>query len=119
MESILLTIKKLLGIPEEYTQYDADIILHINSAFMILRQLGVGPTEGFMILDEYAVWTDFIPDSDPRFESVKTYIGAKVRLMFDPPTGSVHMDCINKLINELEWRLNLEAETTPTNEEVT
>lgn len=118
MESILLTIKKLLGIPEDYTQYDVDIILHINSVFMILRQLGVGPTEGFTILDEFAVWADFIPDTDPRFESVKTYIGAKVRLMFDPPTGSVHMKCMEQLIDELEWRLKEEADMT-INEEVT
>ena len=111
MESILLTVKKLLGIPEDYTQFDVDIILHINSVFMILRQLGVGPTEGFSIVDENAVWADFIPAGDPRYESVKSYMYAKVRLMFDPPTGSVHMECMKQLISELEWRLNIEAES--------
>lgn len=111
MESILLTVKKLLNIPEGYTQFDIDVILHINSVFTILRQLGIGPVNGFSIVDENAVWTDFIPSTDPRYESVKSYMGAKVRLMFDPPTGSVHMECMKQLIKELEWRLNIEAES--------
>ena len=111
MESILTSIKKLLGITEEYDQFDPDIIMHINSVFMILTQLGVGPTEGFSIEDDTAVWTDFIQDVK-KLESVKTYIYLKVKLAFDPPLSSAVIESMNRLINELEWRLNVAAEPT-------
>ena len=111
MESILISIKKLLGIAEEYDQFDSDIIMHINSVFMILTQLGVGPAEGFSIEDDTAVWTDFIQDVK-KLESVKTYIYLKVKLLFDPPLSSAVIDSTNRLINELEWRLNVAAEST-------
>ena len=111
MESILTSIKKLLGITEEYDQFDPDIIMHINSVFMILTQLGVGPAEGFSIEDDTAVWTDFIQDVK-KLESVKTYIYLKVKLAFDPPLSSAVIDSMNRLINELEWRLNVAAEST-------
>lgn len=110
MNSILTSIKKLLGIIEEYEEFDVDIIIHINSVFMILRQLGVGPIEPFSISDKSAEWTDFIPADDPRFESVKSYVYMKCRQMFDPPTGA-GAEAMNNLIQELEWRLNVEAET--------
>ena len=111
MESILTSIKKLLGITEEYDQFDPDIIMHINSVFMILTQLGVGPAEGFSIEDDTAVWTDFIQDIK-KLESVKTYIYLKVKLAFDPPLSSAAIESMNRLINELEWRLNVAAEST-------
>ena len=109
-ESILTSIKKLLGIPEDYEHFDQDIIIHINSVFMILNQLGVGPTEEFTITDKAAVWSDFISDNK-KIESVKTYVYMKVRLLFDPPLSSAVMDCINKVISEMEWRLNVAAES--------
>ena len=111
MESILTSIKKLLGITEEYDQFDPDIIMHINSVFMILTQLGVGPSEGFSIEDDTAVWTDFIQDVK-KLESVKTYIYLKVKLAFDPPLSSAVIESMNRLIDELEWRLNVAAEST-------
>lgn len=111
MESILTSVKKMLGITEEYDVFDKDIILHINSVFMILTQLGVGPENGFSIIDKDDKWTDFIPEEDKRFESVKSYVYLKVRLLFDPPTGSVVMECTKQMINEIEWRLNLAAES--------
>ena len=111
MESILISVKKLLGITEEYDQFDPDIIMHINSVFMILTQLGVGPAEGFSIEDDTAVWTDFIQDVK-KLESVKTYIYLKVKLAFDPPLSSAVIESMNRLINELEWRLNVAAEST-------
>lgn len=103
-ESILISIKKVLGVPAEYTHFDLDIIMHINTAFSTLQQLGVGPDEGFMIQDETATWLEFIPE-DPRFNFVKTYIFQKVRLMFDPPASSSHIEALNKSIAELECRL--------------
>lgn len=110
MESILTSIKKLLGISEEYTHFDADLIMHINSVFLILTQIGVGPSEGFSISDETAKWTDFIQDSI-RLGAVKSFMYLKVKLLFDPPSSSSVMEATNKLIAELEWRLNVEAET--------
>ena len=109
-ESILISIKKLLGIPEDSEHYDADIIMHINSVFMILNQLGVGPSNGFSITDKTAVWSNFISDND-NLEAVKSYVYMKVRLLFDPPLSSAVMECMNRMIGELEWRLNSEAES--------
>ena len=88
MESILTSIKKLLGITEEYEQFDQDIIIHINSVLSVLTQLGVGPTEGFSIKDEKSVWTDFIEDG-LKLEAVKSYVYLKVKLLFDPPPSSL------------------------------
>lgn len=106
MESILTSIKKLLGISEEYEHFDSDIIMHINSVFSVLTQLGVGPSEGFSITDKYATWDDYLKD-DPALSFVKTYIYLKVRLMFDTATmSSTVSDAINRQINELEWRIN-------------
>lgn len=112
MESILTSIKKLLGIAEEYEHFDQDLIMHINSVFMILTQLGVGPSKGFMITDSAACWDDFIPIGSMKIESVKTYMYMKVKLMFDPPLSSAVMESMNRMINELEWRLNVAVEST-------
>lgn len=108
MDSILTSIKKLLGIDEEYTHFDADIIMHINSVLFILNQIGVGPSEGFVITGEDETWEDFMPEAKMlKVQSVKTYIYAKVRLIFDPPTSSTAMQALKDLIAELEWRLNI------------
>ena len=111
-DSILVSIKKMLGMTEEYTVFDPDIIMHINTVFGTLRQLGVGPADGFAIENKDAVWTDFIHDSDiVKFNAVKTYVYLKVRLVFDPPLSGTLVEVINRSINELEWRLNVEAES--------
>lgn len=107
MEGILVSIKKMLGIPEDYDHFDADITMHINTAFMVLAQLGVGPS-GFTV-DEYTTWSDYIPEGK-NYESIKTYIGMRVRLLFDPPSSSIVMECMNRAIHEFEWRLNSEAD---------
>lgn len=109
MDSILTSIKKLLGIDEEYTQFDSDIIMHINTAFLNLTQLGVGPAEGFLIEDDSATWGDFIGDSN-QLQAVKTYVYLKVKLLFDPPLSSSVTESINRIISELEWRLNVAAD---------
>lgn len=114
MESILTSIKKLLGIAEEYDHFDADIVMHINSVLMILTQLGVGPAEGFVIEDETAEWTDFVPDATPvKLEAMKSYIYLKVKLLFDPPLSSSAIESTNRLISELEWRLNVAVDPEP------
>ena len=109
MESILTSIKKLLGIEEDYEYFDTDIIMHINSVFMILTQLGIGPAEGFSIQDAENTWDEFVP-SGSNLESIKTYMYLKVKLMFDPPTSSAVIDSINRIIGELEWRLNVSVD---------
>ena len=111
MDSILTSIKKLLGIEESYTHFDSDITMHINSVFMILNQLGVGPPEGFMISGSNEQWSDFIPNDSINLELVKSYTYLKVKLLFDPPLSSAVMESTNRMINEFEWRLNVAAET--------
>lgn len=111
MESILTSIKKLLGITAEYTHFDDDLIVHINSVFMILTQLGVGPSEGFIIEDESAYWTDFIADPI-KLQAVKSYVYLKVKLLFDPSLSSAVIEATNRMISEYEFRLNIEAEST-------
>lgn len=103
--SILTDIKKLLGISEQYENFDQDIILHINSVFMILNQLGVGPKKPYSIEDENDSWSDFISDY-AELPAIKSYIYMKVRLMFDPPTVGSHVEAMKELIKEFECRLN-------------
>ena len=110
MESILTSIKKLLGMTEDYTAYDDQIIIHVNSVFMILTQLGIGPEDGFTIKDKEAIWNDFVSD-ETKLELVKSYVYLKVKLLFDPPSNSSVMESINRQINEFEWRLNVKAES--------
>ncbi|GHU55301.1 hypothetical protein FACS1894132_11220 [Clostridia bacterium] len=104
MDSILTSIKKLLGITEDYEHFDTDIIIGINSALSVLTQLGVGSTDGFSILDNNATWSDFIDDGS-NLELVKSYIHLRVKLLFDPPSSSAVIESMNRMISEFEWRL--------------
>ena len=108
-QSILTSTKKILGIAEDYTVFDLDIITHINTALSTLTQLGVGPAIGFMIEDEAAEWGDFI-GNDLQLNSVKSYVFLKVKQLFDPPTTSFLIAAQEKQITELEWRLNSHRE---------
>lgn len=108
-ESILNSVKKILGIASDYDAFDTDIIIHINSVFSTLNQLGLGPDEGFMIEDDSAVWGDFLLD-DMRLNSVKTYVYLKVRILFDPPTSGFVLTALQEQSKELEWRLNVYRE---------
>lgn len=106
MESILTSVKKMLGISKEYQHFDDDIIMHINSALFVLTQLGVGPSEGFIVEDANDEWTDFIGDA-ANLELVKSYVYLKVKVLFDPPLSSAAMEAVNRQIAEYEWRLNV------------
>lgn len=111
MKSILTSIKKLLGIAAEYEHFDADIIMHINSVFMTLNQLGVGPSEGFRITDEDSTWDEFLPDGK-NIEAVKSYMYMRVKLMFDSHSmASNVIESYNRQISEFEWRLNVAVDT--------
>ena len=116
MESILTSIKKMLGITEEYEHFDADLIMHINTVLSILTQLGVGPSEGFAIKDKTATWSDFLSDSK-NLKSVKSYVYMKVKLIFDPPLTSSVSEAMNRMISELEWRILVTVDPTESKEE--
>lgn len=109
MESILTTVKKSIGPSAEYEYFNPDIIMHINSVFFDLTQMGVGPPEGFLIEDDTAIWEDFIPESG-TFEAVKSYMCLRVKQLFDPPAGSAQAEALQRQIDKWEWRLNVEAE---------
>lgn len=115
-QSILTTIKKMLGIEEDYAAFDLDIIVHINTVFMTLNQLGVGPEEGFSISGNNETWLSFT-ENIKLFNGVKTYIYLKVKLVFDPPTSSFVLESMKKEIAELEWRLVHQAESPQTPDE--
>ena len=108
-ESILLTIKKMLGLSEDYDVFDPELIIHINTVFGTLHQLGVGPDEQFRISGDNDLWLDFDTDGE-QIDEVKTYIYLRVRLLFDPPSSSFVLSSFKEQIQELEWRLNVKAD---------
>lgn len=109
-KSILYSVKKMMGLDPDYTPFDTDLIVHINSVIMVLRQLGVGPQSGYAITGPDETWSDYLGDDESLLEIVKSYIYLKVRTVFDPPSNSYVMDAIQKQISEYEWRLNVEVD---------
>lgn len=107
--SILTSTKKLLGIGEDYTHFDLDVITSINSAFSTLTQLGVGPIDGFSIVDDTAEWEDYLDDNS-KLSLVKSYVYMKVRVIFDPPNTGFVLTAVQEQIKEAEWRLNVFSE---------
>ena len=116
-DSILMTIKKMLGLDENYTPFDLDVKVFLNSAMMTLQQLGVGPTEGFTVTDYSQTWGDFLP-SDKMLEAVKAYLYICVKMAFDPPSSSFVMDALKQQKEEFEWRLRDQVECYPGEESV-
>jgi hypothetical protein len=111
LTSILTSVKKVLNIDASYTAFDEDILMHINSVFATLTQLGVGPATGFAIEDDTATWDAFL-GTDPRLNNVKTYVYLRVRMLFDPPATSYLIDAMTAQIRELEFRMNVYREET-------
>lgn len=109
MESILTSIKKLLGIEAEYTQFDTDIIIHINGALMTLRQLGIGPDSGFRIMNDLETWESFLGEG-ADYEAAKIFVFIKVKLAFDPPTSSAAIEALKRQADEYEWRLQVQGD---------
>ena len=108
-DSILSSIKKMLGITPDYEQFDLDIKVHINTAFAALTQIGVGPKEGFRITGKDEVWTDYT-ERQILIDPIKDYIYSRVRLVFDPPTSSMVTEAVKETIRELEWRIQVSVE---------
>lgn len=109
MKSILNSVKKVLGVAEDYDVFDVDILMHINSTFTTLQQLGIGPENGFSIEDKNTEWDEYL-DEDLNLNSVKTYMYLKVRLLFDPPDSSYARQAMADQVREIEWRLNVYRE---------
>ena len=109
MDSILNSIKKTLGLEADYTAFDHEIIIHINSVFMILQQLGIGPEAGFAISSADEEWSSFLTAGIQQ-ELVKSYMYLKVRMLFDPPQNSSLLEAMNNQIAEFEWRLNVKSD---------
>ena len=120
-ESILTSVKKVLGIPEYYEHFDQDILLHLNSVMSILHQLGVGPENGFVVEDDSTTWSDlFDGDIDTnKMMYVKSYVCLRVRLLFDPPASSGAIDAMERQMRELEWRITVTRDPRVNSEEVT
>lgn len=110
MDSILTSIKKLLGIEENYTHFDVDIIIFINSVFSKLEQIGIGPIGGFRIYDKTSVWDDY--ESDITYDMLKSYVYLNVKRLFDPPQGT-SSNAFDREIDELTWRLNIKEKIIP------
>jgi len=111
MDSILTSIKKLLNIDAEETYFDGDIVIYINSALMVLNQIGVGPAIGFSISDATATWTDFL-SVNTMLDSVKSFVHMSVKLEFDPPSTSFGIESLKRSIERYEWRIMTMAETS-------
>jgi len=109
-ESILDSTKKTLGLVPEYDVFDLDIVMHINTVFFTLNQLGIGPAEGYSIQDEHDEWSTFL-GTDPLLNSVKSYMYLRVKLLFDPPDRSYVLEALKQQIQELEWRLSAYRES--------
>ena len=108
MESILGSIKQMLGISQDETNFDSELMLHINGALMIINQLGVGPSAGFIVLGKTQTWSEFLADRKD-LELVKTAVYLRVRLMFDPPQNSFLVSSTQKQIEEFDWRITATA----------
>lgn len=105
-ESIFDSIKALLGPDASYDVFDADIMIHINTALSVLTHLGIGPAEGFMITGSDETWGEFLGD-DKRLNMAKTYVYMKVKIAFDPPVNSSVLNAYQEACKEYEWRLNV------------
>lgn len=111
MDDILTSVKKSIGIAPDNYYFDPELVLHINSVFSVLRQIGVGPSDGFMLEDDKtSYWSDYISDDAKKLQLVKTYISLKVKLWFDPPINSGILSAMERQVSELEWRLSVQVD---------
>lgn len=117
MDSILESVKKDLGIAADYTHFDEELIMNINSVLSVVRQLGVGPQDGFRITGADEVWDELIDPEDDRLDYVKTYISKRVKLLFDPPLNSSVLESNKAVISEIEWRMNVDVDHYVSDEE--
>lgn len=108
IDSILESVKKLLGLTKDYDAFDSDILIHINTVFSTLTQMGVGPSEGFEITGYDELWSDYITSDSKKTQQLRTYLYMKVKSLFDPPSNGNLAEAMNKAIHEMEYRLYTE-----------
>lgn len=113
-DSILNSVKKLLGIEPDFTEFDIDVMMNINAAIMTLNQLGVGPSDGYTVTSADDTYEDFLGEDNEETPQVKMYLFYKTRLGFDPPQSSVVVEAIKEMIRETEWRLNIQVDPKST-----
>lgn len=113
-ESILDSVKKTLGIDPKFLEFDPDILININAAISTLRQIGIGPDEGFLVTDDEQTYSDFLGEESKEINMVKMYLFQKTKLGFDPPTNGTVLQCLKDSIAELEWRLNIQVDPVTT-----
>lgn len=106
-DSILLSVKKMLGITGDYNYFDNDIIMHINTVISILKQMGL--KTDLVVANEKQTWRKLYGDDD-IYGFIKTFVYLRVKLLFDPPASSSVSDAINRQIQELEWRIYSELD---------
>lgn len=111
-QSILKSTKKVLQIGLDDESFDLDILTHINSAFSILHDLGVGPESGFVVEDEYVDWDAYLSNDPVKLSKVKACVYLRTRLLFDPPATTFHLNAVQEQLKEVEWRLNVNREAT-------
>jgi len=108
-DSILNSTKRALDVPLNYDVFDQNIIMHINSVFSTLNQIGIGPADGFEIEDDSNTWTNYI-GTNVRYNLVKSYMYLRVKMLFDPPATSFLIEAMTKQKDEMEWRLSVMRE---------
>lgn len=113
-DSILNSVKKMLGLDSGYDAFDMDIIMHINSVFFIMAQMGIG--KQFKIEDAGSSWSEYLEGRED-LDAVKSYVYVKVRQLFDPPTSGIMTDALDARVRELEWRLFSATDLTDTKPE--
>lgn len=111
-DSILDSTKQVLGVDADYTAFDVDITLFVNTTLGSLQTIGVGPYDGFVITDNTSLWTDFVSSPKQLVSLVKSYVCLKTKMAFDPPATSFAIEALNKQLSELEFRLNVVAESS-------
>ena len=110
-DSIFLSTKKMLGIADEDKSFDDDLVMHINSVFSILNQLGVGPVDGFVVTGPTETWDEFlVDDKKNRLQVIKSYMYQRVKIIFDPPSTGVLNEALERQIKELEWRIYVQSD---------
>lgn len=114
IDSILNSVKKLLGIEPDYVDFDLEILIHINAAILTLSQLGVGSYPPYQVTSNLDTYVDYLGEDSPEIPLVRTYLFYKTKLGFDPPQGSIVAESIKEMIEEIEWRLNVQVDSKKT-----
>lgn len=108
-EKILTTIKRdINGLTEDNTDFDDELIDHINSFLRYLNRFGIG-VESFIATKD-SLWSDFLGEDVAYYSEAKLYITLKIKYWWDPPTVGAAVSAINETLKELEFNLMVRRE---------